>query len=92
MGHDWTITLAPDGLHVALDNGIQMSATAPLVMRQIQLLADGLAAEVVVHDATKITVRQNGALLHAEIDGAQQDMTEQGVELAPGQWKVRFFE
>jgi neutral trehalase len=92
MGHDWTITLTPDGLHVALDNGIQMSATAPLVMRQIQLLADGLAAEVVVHDATKITVRQNGALLHAEIDGAQQDMTEQGVELAPGQWKVRFFE
>jgi glycogen debranching enzyme len=91
MGREWTITLAPDGLHVSIDDGLQLSATAALVLRQIELLADGLTAEAVVPEATNITVRLNGGLLSAEIDGAHHYMTEQGVELTAGRWKVRFY-
>jgi neutral trehalase len=90
-GHEWTVRLAPDGLHASIDNRLHLSTTAPLVLCQIELLEDGLTAEAVVSEATQITVRRNARLLRPEIDGAHPNMTEQGVWLSEGRYGVRFF-
>ena len=83
-GRAWSVRLAPDRLDVEIDGVRRLTATVPVVLRNLVVEADRFSADVHAQAPGELRVELAGSRFRLEVEGRGAEVDEPRASLRPG--------